>query len=350
MSQKQILTEACEIETLLLNCNYIPFEKLRDKNIFVTGATGLVGSAFVKLLLVANEKMSLGLKVFALVRSIEKAEKMFSSNDSLILVQGDLDTFEDFDQEIDFVFHFASPTASKYFVEKPVETVKTAVGGTIKLLDFAVKKKVDGFVYLSSMEVYGENNTDDFLTEESILQTTCLKVRNCYPQSKLLCENLCVGYFNEYALPTKIVRLAQTFGIGVPATDNRVFSQFARSAIEGRDIVLVTAGATKQTYLYTLDSATAILAVMLLGESGQAYNAANEQTYCSVKEMAELVAEKIANGKVSVRINGGNAAAQAKYPATHKWRLSTKKLRDLGWEPVGDLEYMYKRLIDGINQ
>ena len=76
-------------------------------------------------------------------------------------------------------------------------------------------------------------------------------------------------------MPTRIVRLTQTFGTGVSYNDGRVFAEFARCVIEQRDIILKTKGETKRSYLYTADAVTAILTVLLNGETGAAYNAAN---------------------------------------------------------------------------
>lgn len=345
MSEKKILTEDAEIKNLLLSADYIPFQKLKDKSVFITGGTGLVGSAFTKLLLAANTEFNLGTKIYLLVRNAAKAEGIFGKQANLYFVAGDLDNLPAIDFEIDYIMHSASPTASQYFAEHPVETVKTAVGGTIKLLDLAKEKAVKGFVYLSSMEVYGERQEDEPISEKENLLVQPLRVRSCYPQSKLLCENLCVDYFEEYNLPCKIVRLAQTFGPGIPKDDNRVFAQFARSAIEKRDIILQTPGTTKQCYVYTLDASLAILAVLLGGEGGQAYNAANPDTYCSIREMAEMVAEKITGNSISVKVITSDDAAK-KYPPAHKWNLSADKLFSLGWKPTANLTEMYVKLID----
>ncbi len=346
MFEKKILAETCEIKDILLKADYIPFNKLKDKSVLITGATGLVGSAFTKLLLVANKEFNLNTKLYLLVRNIAKAEAVFGKQENLYFILGDLDNLPEIDFDIDYIMHGASPTASKYFVEHPVETIKTAVGGTIKLLDLAKEKQVEGFVYLSSMEVYGENHSDDFLTEDVASKMTSLSVRNCYPQAKLICENLCVSYHSQFALPTKILRLSQTFGPGVPKDDNRVFAQFARAVIDEKDIILQTAGATKRCYLYTLDAATAILTVMLSDISGEAYNATNPATYCSVLEMAELVAKKVAQGRIWVKANAGGGEQPSQYLPTHKWNLSADKLCALGWKPTKDLEEMYIKLID----
>ena len=329
----------------LLNCDYLPWEALRKTNILVTGGTGLVGSTLIRVLLRANETKALGLKLFALVRNIQKAEAMLPSADALCFVQGEVDPLPEISENIDYIIHTASPTASKFFVEHPVETIKAAVCGTMNILDLAKEKKVKSVVYLSSMEAYGEIHSEESLREDACSQVKSGSVRSCYPQSKLLCENMCVSYYSEYGVSAKAVRLAQTFGPGVPAEDNRVFAQFARAAIHKNDIVLLTDGSTKQCYLYTLDAASAILAVLLKGTPGEVFNAANPDTYCSIREMGELVASRIAGGEISVIINAGSAEAVGKYPPTHKWNLNVDKLLATGWRPTADLEQMYRQLI-----
>ena len=119
-----------------------------------------------------------------------------------------------------------------------------------------------------------------------------MNVRSSYPESKRLCESLCSAYASEYGVPAKVVRLTQTFGVGVSYNDGRVFAEFARCAIEGRDIVLKTKGQTKRNYIDIDDAVNAIFTVLLKGVAGEAYNVANEDTYCSIYEMANMVAEK----------------------------------------------------------
>lgn len=327
-----------------LMCDWLPWEQFAEKNIFVTGGTGLVGSALIRTLLSANAEKKLGLQVYALVRDTEKARAMLPDDAALILAQGDMAVLPEINAPLHYIVHTASPTASKFFVEHPVETVKTAVCGTMNVLELAREKDAQSFVYLSSMEVYGENQSDEPLLEDAPVLANPLSVRSSYPQSKLICENLCVGYAAQYGISCKVIRLAQTFGPGIPANDNRVFAQFARAAMEKTDIVLQTPGTTKQTYLYTADAVTAILAVLLKGQAGQVYNAANPTNYCSIREMAELVAERIAGGEIAVRVDIATDAA-IKYPPAHKWNLSADKLMALGWKPTADLEQMYRALI-----
>ena len=271
-------------------CSSIDWEKLRNKNILVTGGTGLIGSTLINALLYANDKKHLHLQVVALVRNIEKARTIFGEHNSLKLVVGTVEKLPDLDMPIDYIVHGASPTASAFFVEHPVETIKTAVTGTINLLEIAVKKCVQGFVYLSSMEVYGAPHTDDVIPETQGTTVDTMSVRSCYPEAKRMCESLCASYASEYKVPAMAIRLAQTFGAGVAADDVRVFAEFARCAMHKQDIVLQTAGTSKRCYLYTADAVTAILTILLSGKAGEAYNVANRDTYCSIVEMAHMVA------------------------------------------------------------
>lgn len=325
----------------------IAWDKLRNKNILVTGGTGLIGSTLINALLYANEKKALNLHVIALVRSLEKAQAIFSENKSLQYVIGTVEDLPKIDMAVDYIVHGASPTASTFFVEHPVETIKTAVNGTLNLLELAVEKQVQGFVYLSSMEVYGAPHTDDVIPETQGTTVDTMSVRSCYPEAKRLCESLCASYASEYKVPAMAIRLAQTFGSGVAKDDGRVFAEFARCAMHKQDIVLQTAGTSKRCYLYTADAVTAILTVLLSGKAGEAYNAANRETYCSIVEMAQMVADKLADGKIKVLVPTDGKHEQ-KFPPPHNLNLDTDKVQILGWSADKGLVDMYKRMIVGM--
>ena len=310
----------------------------------VTGATGLLGTAIIKYLMTNFNNVT----VYALVRNPEKANRIFSEYlcENLKFIVSDVENFKPENLNVDYIIHGASQTSSKAFIEQPVEIIKTAVDGTAAVLEFARVNPVKSFVFLSTMEVYGTPETDDKIYETQNTNINILSVRSCYPESKRMCENLCVSYSGKYAVPIKIVRLTQTFGEGVPYDDGRVFAEFARCAIENRDIVLKTKGETKRCYLALSDAVSAILTVMLCGENCNAYNAANEATYCSIREMAELVAEKCTGGKIKVLTEISEDVSKLGYAPTLKMNLSTEKLRSLGWEPEIGLAETFNIMIN----
>jgi len=326
---------------------YIPWEKLHGKTLFITGATGLIGYTLASALLYYDKTRDAGIRVLVLARDVEKAKRKYaeqlSDGCNVHFVSGNVENLPSIEQPIDYVIHGASPTASVYFVQKPVETIMSSVCGTNNALELARQKSSAGFVFLSSMEVYGAHKDDEPVLENSPTFLDTATVRNCYPIAKQLCENLCASYAKEYGVNAMSVRLAQTFGPGVRADDKRVFAQFALSVINKQNIVLQTRGESKHAYLYSADAATALLTVLLRGKEGQVYNAANPATYCSIRQMAEMVAHDLANDEIDVEIR---LADVSKYPSTHCLNLDSGKLMSLGWRPATDLPSMYRNLIE----
>ena len=283
----------------------IPFDSLQSGNFFITGATGLVGSMLVKTLLYCNKKKNLHITVYAAVRSREKANdiyKDFLPDPALRFINVDLENDDlKFDEPIDFIIHSASITKSKTMIEKPVETIKTAVLGTIKTLELARVKKVKSYVYISSMEMYGTfADSNKMTTEDDLGYINPLSIRSNYPESKRMCENICVSYLSEYQVPVKIARLAQTFGAGILPDENRIFAQFARSVIEKKDIVLHTKGLSEGNYCYISETIEGIILLLLNGENGEAYNIVNENCHTTIAQMAEMAANELADGKIKV--------------------------------------------------
>lgn len=333
----------------LVRMSDLEWDKIAGKSVLVTGATGLVGCHCVCFLLEANRAYGLDIRVVALVRSRDKADSMlvgYSESDGLSYVLGDLLSADFGDIDIDYVVHAACPTASSFFAAHPVDTADAIVLGTKVMLDLAVTKSVESFVYVSSMEVYGDGNAerglDHPLTEKSVGYVNPLSIRSCYPEGKRMAEQYCCAYAHQHGVPAKVVRLAQTFGPGIPKDDTRVFAQFARCAMRGEDIVLKTTGASTRMYLYTTDAVLAIFAVLLKGASGKAYNAANESTYSSILEMAHMVAEMSGDDSTQVRVE---VDPDAPYPPEHHLPLDVSALRGLGWAPHVGLAEMYERLM-----
>lgn len=328
--------------------SFLPWERLRQKSVLVTGGTGLIGSALIGSLVRYSKLHDFGIHVIAFVRDMKRAQHQFKelleeAAGELILVQGTVEQLPEWDMPVDYIIHGASPTASAYFVEHPVETILTAVLGTRNLLELAREKRVSGFVYLSSMEVYGAHETDVPIYEDSPTGMDPMSVRSSYPQAKLLCENLCASYCSEYKVPAKVIRLAQTFGAGVPVNDTRVFAYFANAVLHGKDIILRTSGESKRAYLDTVDAVTAILTVLLLGQEGEAYNAANPETYCSILEMAHMVADVFGDGKVQVIIQEEESSI---FSPLHRLNLQSDKLCGLGWQPITGLTEMYRHMLE----
>lgn len=304
------------------------------KTILVTGATGLIGKLCVKSLLNSGYNT----QVIALVRDEEKAKNIFGESKRLTYLVQDINQRINTTRRVDYIIHAASTTSSKDFVEKPVETIYTAINGSRNILEFAKNKRLEGMVYLSSLEIYGVNEKEN-IKEEDYGYIDILNPRSSYSESKKMVETMCISYGTEYGVPVKIARLAQTFGAGVSISDNRVFAQFAKAIINKENIILHTKGETKRNYCYTTDSVRGIFTILTKGENNNAYNVANENSYCSISETAHLLENEYT--KVEYKIDEVNRG----YNPTVKIALNTEKLNALGWEAKVDLKEMFDRLI-----
>lgn len=333
----------------ILRDDNIPWHRLDGRTVLISGATGLIGRTLTNAILAYGQTVDKPPRVVALVRSPEKAAAMFREQldrgDALALRVWRAEEPLDWCGETDYIVHCASQTSSMGFVEQPVETIATAYLGTDQLLRLARDKESKGFVYLSSMEVYGTPGTDEKIPESRVGLIDPLTVRNCYPESKRLCESLCAGYASEYRVPATIARLTQTFGPGVQPEDRRVFAEFARKAMSKENIVLHTKGETKRNYVYTADAVRAILTILLRGAPGQAYNVANEDTYCTIYEMACMVAQEVAGGEIRVRCEPEESLERYGYAPVLHMNLDCTRLKALGWKPQVGLREMFERMI-----
>ena len=326
----------------------ISWDALRNSSFVITGATGLIGSLIVKYLLYANRTMNFGAKIYAVVRNVEKADKIFAEEktDALTYVVADLTKEKvNCEGDCDYIVHAAAVTASKVMVSDPVGTICTSIDGTEKMLQLAVEKKAKAFIYISSMEIYGQPTVGGKTAEKDLGYVDIENVLSCYPQAKRMCECLCTAYAAQYGVNVISARLAQTFGAGILPTENRVFAQFARSVMRGENIVLHTTGESEGNYVYTADAIAAIMTLLVKGKAGEAYNIANEDSHITIRDMAELVAREIAGEKIQVVIDIPEDSVSLGYAPPVKMWLDASKMRELGWKPEIGLVEAYKRMI-----
>ena len=307
----------------------------------VTGSTGLIGAALVRTLAARGDH------VVAAARNIAKVKRLFGPIEGVDIVEWDvtrpLDTslLSIPSPSGTCLVHAAAETASRGFVERPVETIGTILDGTRNVLEFARTARLGKVVFLSTMEVYGAP-TSDPVAEGDFGVLDPAAVRSSYPEAKRLAENLCAAYAKEFGVDVTIARLTQTFGPGVVRGDTRIFAQFAEAVLEKRDIVLHTEGRTARCYCYIDDAVSAILTLVAKGAPGEAYNVANPATFCTIREMADMLAAAHPPTRVVVDLAG---AAGRGYAPEFRMRLSTAKLEALGWKPRTGLIDAYDNLI-----
>jgi len=327
--------------------NNIPWNELKDKTVLVTGATGVIGGILVRALFAANMESGLNMHIIGCGRNRGKGEILVKEL-NLEFLEGDIgnpEMLKKISTGIDFIVHCASITKSADMVSRPVEVIMTAANGTKNMLDLAKETACKGFVFLSSMEIYGGISKAE-VCESDLGYLDLSNPRSSYPESKRFCEAMCVAYSKQYGIPVKIARLARTFGAGVSndEDDMRVASQFIRRAIAGQDIELHTEGRSIANCCDTSDAVRGILTILLKGESGEAYTVANPLAGVTIKEMAEIVANDVCGGKIKVVVNIPEDIKKRGYAPDVGYRLNIEKIEKLGWKPQYNISEMYKRM------
>ncbi|MCR4734994.1 MAG: NAD-dependent epimerase/dehydratase family protein [Treponema sp.] len=310
--------------------NYSFFKNLQNKSLFITGCNGLICSAVVDMLLLAEKKYSLNLKIYLATRNIEKTKNRFGIEDNSFVkcIPYDANKPLIFDETVDFYIHGASPASPELFVKNPVDTMLSNILGLKEILDKA--KNNARVLYVSSSEVYGKIQTAEPIPEDACGPIDILNPRSSYGQSKRAAETLCASYKAQFNSDVVIVRPGHIYGPTASRSDNRVSSSFMYDAFDGKDLVLKSKGEQLRSYTNCIDCASAILTVLLKGESGQAYNISNPDSICSIADMAKSFAKY---SGVNLRFELPAEEEKKAFNPMNNSSLNSKKLEALGWKP-----------------
>lgn len=315
---------------------------MKEKNILLSGGTGMIGSALIARLVAEGNNITL------LVREMSRARSRFAplnSDDKIRYIQADLATgvVPVLEGRFDYIVHLASTTHPKAYVETPIATINLNVLAAKGLLDIATQNSGCRFVYASSVEIYGQNRGDVELFDEKYSgYIDCNTLRAGYPESKRCGEALCQAYAKEKGVDVVIPRLARIYGPGLLKTDTKALSQFLWNAVDGKDIVLKSAGNQYFSYLHCDDAVSGILTLMEKGVSGEAYNVADEASDIRLRDLAALIAE-YAGTKVVFDLPDDKE--KAGFSTANTARLDSSKLKALGWQAKYDIQSGIKATI-----
>lgn len=270
------------------------FHILAGKRVLITGASGMVGTVIVDSLMLANQLYGYNIQIFAMGRSAEHAKKSFSEyfdNGNFHFVIADVNLELPEMGNFDYVIHAASNTHPVAYSQDPIGTITANVLGTYNLLEYMVKHPVRRFVFLSTVEIYGENRGDiEKFSEEECGYLDCNTLRAGYPEGKRVGESLCCAYEKQYGIDVIIPRLCRLYGPTMSWEDSKAIAQFIKKAVCHENIVLKSEGNQYYSYLFVIDAVSAIFKVMLEGQKGQAYNIASEGSNICLKDLAEKLA------------------------------------------------------------
>ncbi len=328
---------------------FIPWDRLQDTILFVSGATGMIGSCLVDAILYRNRKYGLNCSLSLLTRNPDSARSLFrnwAESPWIHFVEGDVNTPIPCPPGtgFDYVLHMASNTHPVAYATDPIGTITANVIGTTNMLDLADKASAQRFLFASSNEIYGENRGDTELFDESYLgYIDCNTLRAGYPESKRCGEALCQAYAKQRGMDVVIARLTRSFGPTLRLSDTKALSQFLKNALRGEDILLKSAGTQFYSYTYVADAVCGILTILLKGQSGGAYNIADTSCDITLKDLAARIAT---NAGTHVVFQVPDSTESAGFSKATKARLDGEKLRHLGWRIQFPLETALKRTLE----
>lgn len=313
-------------------------EYLKNKTILITGSKGIVGSGVIKWILYLNSNIGLNCKIIASSRSDNKPDYIEETDNITYCKFGE--EKEACGDNLDYIIHTAAPTSNKVFQSNPVESLDVIISGTKSMLQLAKDTGAE-MIYISSEEAYGTPNVENAIDETYVGAVDSLSIRSCYPLGKKVAELMCKSYFSEYQTKVKIIRPTVILGLWQEYDSVKVEAEILRCILENKNLVMKSDGSTKKCVIYSLDCITAILTVLFKGKDGEAYNATNPETFCSVKERAYKAFEEF-NSDITIDFEINSDATKLGYLPKRQLLEDVSKLSALGWEPIADMNYIYK--------
>lgn len=300
-------------------------ERLKGKNILVTGGTGFVGSHLVEALI------KLGATVIVPYRSIDP--RSYFSTQQLhkhtVMVQGDVKNFQEvFDivtkYEIEYIFHLAAQAIVTTAYHNPLETFQTNIIGTANILEAArLYGKVKGIIIASSDKAYGKS-------DKPYKESDALRGDHPYEVSKSAADLISQTYYKTYTLPIVVTRFGNIYGPG-DLNFNRIIPGIIKTLITGNTLMLRSDGTYKRDYVYVKDVCSAYLFLLRHLEKirGESFNISNGNSI-AVLEMVKS-AEKAFNKKIHFKIIN-SAINEIK-----NQHLNYSKIKKIGWKPSYNL-------------
>ena len=322
---------------------------LKNKTVLITGAYGMLPSYMVYMLIYLNEaQKDYDIQIVAVVRNKNKLISRFgdyANRPYFHVVLDDICKPISYNEKIDYIIHGASPASSQYYDTNPVGVLMPNILGTYHTLELARIKQVQSYLFFSSGEIYGQ--LEKKLIEESDGgKLDPADVRSCYGEGKRAGETMCQCYYHQYGLNTHMIRPCNTYGPTMDlVNDNRVFSEFVSNIVSKQNIIMKSDGTATRIFCYIEDAVLGYFYVLLKGAPGEAYNVANENGRCSIRELAEILCSLFPEDNIQVKYST-HEKNYLENPHKEHPLYSTAKLQTLGWHPIYSIKNGFQRTIE----
>jgi dTDP-glucose 4,6-dehydratase len=253
--------------------------------VLITGAAGFLGSHLVDRFL-AEGHIVVGMDNFVTGSPDNIAHLI--GNPAFQFVQHDVTNFIYVEGPLDGVLHFASPASPIDYLELPIPTLKVGSLGTHKALGLA-KAKGARFLLASTSEVYGDPLVHP-QPESYWGNVNPVGPRGVYDEAKRFAEALTMAYHRFHGIPTRIVRIFNTYGPRMRPGDGRVVSNFIVQALRGEPLTVYGDGSQTRSFCYVSDEVDGIYR-LFLSDRAEPTNIGNPDEF-TVRELAELVLEQ----------------------------------------------------------
>ena len=338
----------------ILNAAGPDLDTLRSARVLVTGASGFVGGWLLEALARADHRLRLGLRVVALCRDPGRIPAHLRADPAVELVAADVRslTVGRLDGSVDAIIHAATPASAALNAARPIEMIETIVEGMRRLLDVAASFGAIPLLFTSSGAVYGPlPSTMARVDEDYRGGPDPLDPRFAYHEAKRMAELLCsiaVRDGGAAGVQVKIARLFAFVGPRLPLDAHFAIGNFIRDRLSGRDIVVEGDGTAVRSYMYAADMVMWLLAVLVRGVTGRAYNVGSERAV-EIATLASAVATLSGRGPIAdlasraVHVRGvptAGASIDRYVPATDRART------ELQLDETVDLDVAVRRTIE----
>ena len=288
------------------------------RRILVTGGAGFLGSFLCEHLLAE------GHQVFCLDNFFTgRTENVAHLTENFDVIRHDV--VEPYYLEVDEIYHLACPASPVHYQHNPVRTLKTAVMGTLNMLELAQQTGAR-ILITSTSEIYGDPEVHP-QREDYWGHVNPIGKRSCYDEGKRCAEALATAFTNQHRVDVRIVRIFNTYGPRMNEADGRVISNFITQALRKEPLTIYGDGSQTRSLCYQSDLVRGLVALMGLDHDPGPVNLGNPQEM-SIRQIAELIIE----------LTGSSSTlAFEPLPSDDPTRRRPdigKAKRLLGWEPT----------------